>query len=98
MFALILDYESAMFTLDTIKENTTSTSEYVNDMRKGTLHFAQPLFKLDVGGHSEEEEEFAKNLQKRNIIRISKGFFDKIYLFIQAQIKLFEEYFNILHS
>ena len=23
MFALILDYESAMFTLDTIKENTT---------------------------------------------------------------------------
>ena len=34
MFALILDYESAMFTLDTIKENTTGTSEYVNDMSK----------------------------------------------------------------
>ena len=71
MFALILDYESAMFTLDTIKENTTGTSEYVNDMSKGTLHFAQPLFKLDVGGNSEEEEEFAKNLQKRNMIKIN---------------------------
>ena len=77
MFALILDYESAMFTLDTIKENTTGTSEYVNDMSKGTLHFAQPLFKLDVGGNSEEEEEFAKNLQKRNIIKMMK---DLIYI------------------
>ena len=77
MFALILDYESAMFTLDTIKENTTGTSEYVNDMSKGTLHFAQPLFKLDVGGNSEEEEEFAKNLQKRNMIKMMK---DLIYI------------------
>ena len=77
MFALILDYESAMFTLDTIKENKTGTSEYVNDMSKGTLHFAQPLFKLDVGGNSEEEEEFAKNLQKRNMIKMMK---DLIYI------------------
>ena len=77
MFVLILDYESAMFTLDTIKENKTGTSEYVNDMSKGTLHFAQPLFKLDVGGNSEEEEEFAKNLQKRNMIKMMK---DLIYI------------------
>ena len=77
MFALILDYESAMFTLDTIKENKMGTSEYVNDMSKGTLHFAQPLFKLDVGGNSEEEEEFAKNLQKRNMIKMMK---DLIYI------------------
>ena len=77
MFALILDYESAVFTLDTIKENKTGTSEYVNDMSKGTLHFAQPLFKLDVGGNSEEEEEFAKNLQKRNMIKMMK---DLIYI------------------
>lgn len=77
MFALVLDYESAMFTLDTIKENKMGTSEYVNDMGKGTLHFAQPLFKLDVGGNSEEEEEFAKNLQKRNMIKMMK---DLIYI------------------
>ena len=70
IFNLAIDFEAFMWSLDNVIPNDDET-DYVVDMKKGTIHLTEPMY-FSLNGETEQENEFNRNLQIRSLMKLAK--------------------------
>ena len=70
IFNLAIDFEAFMWSLDNVIPNDDE-SDYIVDMKKGTIHLTEPMY-FSLNGETEEENEFNRNLQIRSLMKLAK--------------------------
>ena len=70
IFNLAIDFEAFMWSLDNVVPNDDE-SDYVVDMKKGTIHLTEPMY-FTLNGDTEQENEFNRNLQIRSLMKLAK--------------------------
>ena len=70
IFNLAIDFEAFMWSLDNVVPNDDET-DYVVDMKKGTIHLTEPMY-FSLNGETEQENEFNRNLQIRSLMKLAK--------------------------
>ena len=70
IFNLAIDFEAFMWSLDNVIPNDDE-SDYIVDMKKGTIHLTEPMY-FTLSGDTEEEKEFNRNLQIRSLMKLAK--------------------------
>ena len=70
IFNLAIDFEAFMWSLDNVIPNDDET-DYIVDMKKGTIHLTEPMY-FTLSGDTEEEKEFNRKLQIRSLMKLAK--------------------------
>ena len=70
IFNLAIDFEAFMWSLDNVIPNDDET-DYIVDMKKGTIHLTEPMY-FTLNGETEQENEFNRNLQIRSLMKLAK--------------------------
>ena len=70
IFNLAIDFEAFMWSLDNVIPNDDE-SDYIVDMKKGTIHLTEPMY-FTLNGDTEQENEFNRNLQIRSLMKLAK--------------------------
>lgn len=70
IFNLAIDFEAFMWSLDNVVPNDDET-DYIVDMKKGTIHLTEPMY-FTLSGDTEQEKEFNRNLQIRSLMKLAK--------------------------
>ena len=70
IFNLAIDFEAFMWSLDNVIPNDDE-SDYIVDMKKGTIHLTEPMY-FSLNGETEQENEFNRNLQIRSLMKLAK--------------------------
>lgn len=70
IFNLAIDFEAFMWSLDNVIPNDDET-DYIVDMKKGTIHLTEPMY-FTLNGDTEEEKEFNRKLQIRSLMKLAK--------------------------
>ena len=70
IFNLAIDFEAFMWSLDNVIPNDDE-SDYIVDMKKGTIHLTEPMY-FSLNGDTEQENEFNRNLQIRSLMKLAK--------------------------
>ena len=70
IFNLAIDFEAFMWSLDNVVPNDDET-DYIVDMKKGTIHLTEPMY-FTLNGETEQENEFNRNLQIRSLMKLAK--------------------------
>ena len=70
IFNLAIDFEAFMWSLDNVIPNDDE-SDYIVDMKKGTIHLTEPMY-FSLSGDTEEEKEFNRKLQIRSLMKLAK--------------------------
>ena len=70
IFNLAIDFDAFMWSLDNVVPNDDET-DYIVDMKKGTIHLTEPMY-FTLNGDTEQENEFNRNLQIRSLMKLAK--------------------------
>lgn len=70
IFNLAIDFEAFMWSLDNVIPNDDET-DYIVDMKKGTIHLTEPMY-FTLSGDTKQENEFNRNLQIRSLMKLAK--------------------------